>query len=101
TEPMQCECCFKSPVGRHFVISGQLIDPAAGTPALNQPQGLSSLRISSTVAQLWSSRRHCALKGNLSMNEALYAQARFGRSVLQAFLLERGACGSVVRANQE
>jgi hypothetical protein len=39
---MQCECCFKSPVGRHVVISGQRIDPAAGAPALNQPQGLTS-----------------------------------------------------------
>src|SRR5262245_50174224 len=29
TEPVQCECCFKSRVGRHVVVSGQLIDPAA------------------------------------------------------------------------
>jgi hypothetical protein len=70
---MQCECCFKSPVGRHVVISGQRIDPAAGAPALDQPQAQSSLRISSTMARLWSSPRHCVVKENLSMNEALNA----------------------------
>jgi hypothetical protein len=74
---MQRQCCFKSGVGRHVVASGQLIDPAASAPALNQPQALSRLRISSTMAQLWSARRHCVVKENLSMNEVLNASARF------------------------
>jgi hypothetical protein len=64
---------LKFGVGRHVVVSGQLIDPAAGAPTLDQPQTQNSLRISSTMAQPWSSRRHCAVKGNLSMDEVLNA----------------------------
>jgi hypothetical protein len=46
-------------------------------PALDQPRAQSSLRISSTMAQPWSSPRHRVVKENLSMNEVLNAQARF------------------------
>src|SRR5262245_22606189 len=67
-----------------------------GAPALDQPQAQSSLRISSTMARPWSSPRHCAVKENLSMNEVLNAQARFWRTVLQAFVLELGGSRSRV-----
>jgi hypothetical protein len=73
---MQCECCFKSGIGRHVVVSRQLIDPVAGAPALNQPQALSSLRISSTMAWLWSTQRHSVVKENPLTNEVLNAYAR-------------------------
>src|SRR5215831_3788717 len=48
------------------------------------------------MARLWSSPRHCAVKENLSMNEILNAQARFRRTVLQAFVLELGGYRSRV-----
>jgi hypothetical protein len=73
TEPVQCQCSFESGVGGHVVASDQLIASAASAQALNEPQAQSSLRISSTMAQPWSSRRHCAVKGNLSMDEVLNA----------------------------
>jgi hypothetical protein len=73
TEPMQCQCCFESGVGRHVVASDQLIASAASAPALDQPQAQTGLGISSTMAQPWSSRRHCAVKENLSRNEVLNA----------------------------